>query len=60
MFKRTKGKIVLGGKSDTSRLKMEVTIVRDVQEGDSLMEDEVFGPILTLLPVDVSDAFLSI
>jgi len=55
MFKRSKGKIVIGGKTDKSRLKMEVTVVRDVEEDDSLMEDEVFGPILTLIPVDSVD-----
>ncbi|KIJ36345.1 hypothetical protein M422DRAFT_179475 [Sphaerobolus stellatus SS14] len=55
MLKRSKGKVVIGGKSDTARLKMEVTVVRDVQGGDSLMEDEVFGPILSLVPVDNLD-----
>ena len=51
---RTKGRIVLGGKLEPSRRKMDVTVVRDVQPDDSLLEDEIFGPILAVVPVDVS------
>jgi acyl-CoA reductase-like NAD-dependent aldehyde dehydrogenase len=53
MLNRTQGQIVIGGRSDPSRRKFDVTVVRDVKEGDSLLEDEIFGPILAIVPVDV-------
>ncbi|KAF8518431.1 aldehyde dehydrogenase [Hysterangium stoloniferum] len=55
MLNRTQGQIVIGGQSDPSRRKFDVTIVRDVKEGDSLLEDEIFGPILAIVPVDNLD-----
>ncbi|KDQ59034.1 hypothetical protein JAAARDRAFT_206020 [Jaapia argillacea MUCL 33604] len=48
---RTKGHVVLGGRAEGDR-KIEPTIVRDVGLNDSLMEDEIFGPILPIVPVD--------
>ncbi|KAF8581334.1 aldehyde dehydrogenase [Ramaria rubella] len=52
MLTRTKGTVAIGGKADPSRRKMDVTIVKDVHEGDSLLEDEIFGPVLAIVPVD--------
>lgn len=54
MLARTKGQIVLGGKADPSKKKMDVTVVRDVEPDDSLLEDEIFGPVLAVVPIDVS------
>ncbi|ETW75178.1 hypothetical protein HETIRDRAFT_330758 [Heterobasidion irregulare TC 32-1] len=50
----TDGEVVLGGgvAGDT---KMEITIVKDVQIDDPLMADEIYGPILALVPVDDID-----
>ncbi|KAF8322058.1 NAD-aldehyde dehydrogenase [Clavulina sp. PMI_390] len=47
----SKGTIVFGGKSDRSTLFIEPTLVKDVKAGDSLMLDEIFGPILPIMPV---------
>ncbi|KAH7908395.1 aldehyde dehydrogenase [Hygrophoropsis aurantiaca] len=53
LIKDTKGTIVLGGNHDGRKL--EPTIVQDVEEGDPLLEDEIFGPILPIVPVDSLD-----
>ncbi|KAF9459502.1 aldehyde dehydrogenase [Collybia nuda] len=56
LLARTKGEIVLGGKS-TSSFSFETTIVKNVADGDSLLEQEIFGPLLPIIPVDsVQDA----
>jgi len=51
MLERTKGKIVIGGEYDGEK-RIAPTIVKDVTVDDSLMEDEIFGPILPLIAVD--------
>ncbi|TFY78986.1 hypothetical protein EWM64_g5029 [Hericium alpestre] len=51
LLARTKGEIVLGGKSDGHR-GIEPTVFKNVQEDDSLLEGEIFGPFLPLVPVD--------
>ena len=54
---RTKGKIVIGGRMDRDDLYIEPTIVSDVPRDDSLMQDEIFGPILPIVVVeDIADA----
>ncbi|KAF8498869.1 Aldehyde/histidinol dehydrogenase [Gautieria morchelliformis] len=58
MLTRTKGRIVVGGQVDSSRKKIDVTVVRDVRPGDSLLEDEIFGPVLAVVPVDNLEAAL--
>lgn len=56
MLRRTKGTIVLGGKSD-GKLAVEPTVIKDVREGDSLLEEEIFGPLLPIVPVkDLNEA----
>ncbi|KAG2137857.1 aldehyde dehydrogenase [Suillus bovinus] len=52
LLSRTKGQVVLRGRSDAARKRLEPTIVKDVAEGDSLLEEEIFGPILPIVPVD--------
>ncbi|TFK50665.1 aldehyde dehydrogenase [Heliocybe sulcata] len=54
MLSRTNGTIVLGGKTD-GKLGLEPTVVKDVREGDSLLEEEIFGPILPIVPVKDMD-----
>ena len=56
MLTRTKGRVALGGQFDPSRRKIDITVVKDVQAGDSLLEDEIFGPVLAIVPVTVSRA----
>jgi len=52
LLSRTKGEVVLKGRSDAARRRLEPTIVKDVAEGDSLLEEELFGPVLPIVPVD--------
>jgi aldehyde dehydrogenase (NAD+) len=52
LLSRTKGEVVLHGRTDAARRRLEPTIVKDVAEGDSLLEEELFGPILPIVPVD--------
>ena len=42
LLSRTQGNIVYGGKFDAKTLKIEPTLVTDVQSTDSLMEEYVF------------------
>ncbi|KAG1810461.1 aldehyde dehydrogenase [Suillus plorans] len=52
LLSRTKGEVVLKGRSDAARRRLEPTIVKNVAEGDSLLEEELFGPVLPIVPVD--------
>ncbi|KAA1472621.1 aldehyde dehydrogenase [Dentipellis sp. KUC8613] len=51
LIKSTRGEVFLGGKTVGER-KMEITVVKNVPLDDILMEDEIYGPILALVPVD--------
>ncbi|KAI0634448.1 NAD-dependent aldehyde dehydrogenase [Trametes polyzona] len=51
MIDRTRGKIVAGGNADVPNRYVAPTIVKDVPEDDSLMEDEIFGPVLLIIPI---------
>jgi aldehyde dehydrogenase (NAD+) len=42
-------KIIYGGKSDASTLKIEPTILDNVTPSDEIMKDEIFGPILPII-----------
>ncbi|KAI0031550.1 aldehyde dehydrogenase [Vararia minispora EC-137] len=56
MLAQTCGTVVLGGGTGGER-RMEITIVRDLKEDDVLMEEETFGPVLAVSPVDdIEDA----
>ena len=53
----TKGKIVLGGGSDESQLRIAPTVVVDPDPDEPLMRQEIFGPILPIVTVaSVDDA----
>ncbi|KAJ7776098.1 aldehyde dehydrogenase [Mycena metata] len=52
LLERTQGQVVFGGASSFQDLRIELTVVRDVSPTDSLMEGEIFGPILAVVPVD--------
>ncbi|TFY56737.1 hypothetical protein EVG20_g8816 [Dentipellis fragilis] len=53
----THGEIVYGGSSDKEKLFIEPTIVTGVKADDSLMSEEIFGPVLPIVPVeDVDEA----
>ncbi|CAG7727646.1 unnamed protein product, partial [Allacma fusca] len=52
---KTKGNILLGGKSDEKDLWIEPTFIGNVKRDDILMEGEIFGPILPFVIVNSSD-----
>jgi len=56
MVDETEGTVVLGGKSDEATRYIEPTVVRSVRPDDSLMQDEIFGPVLPIVPVDDIEA----
>ncbi|PJE16037.1 aldehyde dehydrogenase family protein [Mycobacterium sp.] len=50
------GKVVTGGGSDRSTLRIEPTVIVDPSPTDAVMADEIFGPILPILSVDSLDS----
>ncbi len=52
----TSGKVVAGGGSDRSALRIEPTVIVDPAADDPVMSEEIFGPILPIIPVDSVDA----
>ncbi|KAJ5101201.1 Aldehyde dehydrogenase C-terminal [Penicillium angulare] len=53
LLKETKGKIVYGGQRDRSTRFFAPTIVTGVKPGDSLLSEELFGPILPIMEADL-------
>lgn len=50
-------KVVCGGRADPESLRIEPTILRNVTQEDPVMQEEIFGPLLPILPVaDVEEA----
>ncbi|KAH7928569.1 aldehyde dehydrogenase [Leucogyrophana mollusca] len=56
LLDKTEGEIVFGGETDESRKFIAPTVVKGVKETDSLMSEELFGPILPVMPVENVDA----
>lgn len=52
LIERTAGKIVHGGRADPDARTLQATVVDGVDWTDSLMEQELFGPILPVLTFD--------
>jgi len=52
----TKGRVAFGGGTDQKERWVEPTIIVDVALTDSVMEEEIFGPILPILTIDGPDA----
>ncbi|MDY0149514.1 MAG: aldehyde dehydrogenase family protein [Kiritimatiellia bacterium] len=46
------GTIVAGGRTDDTTLKMETTVLTGVDPAKPIMQEEIFGPLLPVLPVD--------
>ncbi|KAG8891263.1 hypothetical protein FRC01_014797, partial [Tulasnella sp. 417] len=59
MLDKTDGKIVLGGECVREELFIAPTIVKDCTGDDSLLSDEIFGPILPIVPVDSTEEALA-
>lgn len=55
LLDNTKGTVVYGGETNTDELKIEFTLVNNVDENDSLMQEEVFGPILPIMTFESLD-----
>ncbi|KAF5357137.1 hypothetical protein D9756_006811 [Leucocoprinus leucothites] len=57
LLDNTKGKVVFGGETDEATKFIAPTVVKDVSFDDSLMSEEIFGPVLPVVPVkDVEEA----
>ncbi|KAH9996726.1 NAD-aldehyde dehydrogenase [Russula compacta] len=57
LLDRTEGKIVYGGSTNPQTKFVEPTIVTGIKANDSLMGEEIFGPILPVIEVeDVDEA----
>ncbi|PPQ80870.1 hypothetical protein CVT25_001879 [Psilocybe cyanescens] len=55
LLERSQGKIAFGGEVDKDDKYIAPTVVTDVKPDDSLMSEEIFGPILPIVPVDSLD-----
>ncbi|KAH0826687.1 Aldehyde/histidinol dehydrogenase [Lanmaoa asiatica] len=51
LLERTSGTIAFGGQTDESKLFIAPTVVKGVKGDDSLMSEELFGPLLPIVPV---------
>lgn len=47
-----KSKVAIGGKYDANDRFIEPTILANVSPSDKVMQDEIFGPILPIVPVE--------
>ncbi|MEW4305991.1 aldehyde dehydrogenase [Rossellomorea marisflavi] len=52
------GSIVTGGKHDRNNLIIEPTILENISWDDSVMQDEIFGPILPVMTYDSLDEII--
>ena len=46
------GNAVYGGRYDEESLRIEPTVLLDVKDGDPVMQEEIFGPVLPIIPFD--------
>ncbi|QPH04202.1 hypothetical protein C2857_001021 [Epichloe festucae Fl1] len=60
MLNNTKGKVVMGGSSDEEKLWIEPTAVLVDSIEDSMMVEESFGPIWSIMPFDSLDKAIDI
>ncbi|PVG01130.1 aldehyde dehydrogenase [Serendipita vermifera] len=51
----TKGNVAIGGKNDLDECFVEPTVLVNVTGDDAAMKEEIFGPILSIVPVDNLD-----
>ncbi len=51
----SQGKIAYGGRTDKEKLFIEPTILTDVSMNGSIMKEEIFGPILPILPFNTME-----
>lgn len=53
------GKTAVGGRTDTETRRIEPTVLVDVAESDSVMQEEIFGPVLPVLTYDSLDDLIA-
>jgi aldehyde dehydrogenase (NAD+) len=56
LISATDGKVVSGGGSERSALRIEPTVIVNPSPSDPVMADEIFGPILPIFSVESADA----
>ncbi|XP_033638628.1 aldehyde dehydrogenase family 3 member B1-like [Asterias rubens] len=54
------GRIAVGGDSDASQRYIAPTVLVDVKETDSVMQDEIFGPVLPIFNIDDVDEAIEV
>lgn len=54
------GKVVSGGGSDRNKLYIEPTILEEVSMKDTVMQDEIFGPILPVMTFNTNEEALAV
>ncbi|PIL27803.1 hypothetical protein GSI_10957 [Ganoderma sinense ZZ0214-1] len=59
LLRRTKGRVVFGGEIREDK-SIGPTILTDVPVDDVLMEEEIFGPFLPIIPVDSIDEAIQV
>ncbi|MGB8390642.1 aldehyde dehydrogenase family protein [Mycobacterium sp.] len=52
LISKTDGKVVTGGGSDHSTLRIEPTVILNPSPTDGVMTDEIFGPILPVISIE--------
>ena len=52
LLESVRDKIVAGGESDASECYIAPTIINNVSSDDSIMTNEIFGPLLPIVPVE--------
>lgn len=56
LLEKTQGTVSCGGKTDRSQKFIEPTVIKDVTMQDSLMSEELFGPLLPIITATVDEA----
>jgi len=56
LLEKSKGQVVHGGGGQRERLKMNLTVVDGVSMDDTLLSEELFGPLLPIVEADVKRA----
>ena len=52
-------KLVFGGASDADALRIEPVVMRDITEGDAVMKEEIFGPVMPVLSYDDTEGMIA-
>ena len=60
LLNNSEGTILYGGEQDESRLFIEPTLVKITSPEDSLLSEEIFGPLLPMLIVEDLDSMISV